>query len=209
MQTLLEIAILILGLALLWLGRRHLEFGSLAATLLSVLELLSLAVATFALGWLGVGSVVLANAVGVLVWSVIQAIRKQALLTAGAVQGRDLTVGQLEQIYDSMATEGAFATLPPLKRAELIRDLATRARSPEEIWPMARTIAQLAVLFDGDVTWIAPRFDQLLCRTGHVAAESEEVAATLLATTQQAAASFEEILEAMIAVYDPGVGLAA
>ena len=75
METLIGAMALFLGLVLLWTGRRHIEFNTFQATLLSILEFVSLVVSVIALGWLGVGILIGANVVAALVWSGILAAK--------------------------------------------------------------------------------------------------------------------------------------
>lgn len=63
---------------------------------------------------------------------------------------------------------------------------------------MAVALAQLSVIFDHDVLWLAPRFDQLLRLYDKSASDSEEVADLLVASTKRSAATFEDMLIAMI-----------
>ncbi len=97
-----------------------------------------------------------------------------------------------------MKGQKAFAVLRPLDRCRLIGALAGQARSPSEIRPMAKAIAQHAVVFDYDAIDLAPRFDQVLRLYGKAAADSEEVADTFVTATKNSAATFEDMLTAMI-----------
>lgn len=53
-ETALTAAALAVGLVLLWTKRQRYEFNSFQATLLSILEIVSVFVSIVALGWLGV-----------------------------------------------------------------------------------------------------------------------------------------------------------
>lgn len=99
-----------------------------------------------------------------------------------------------------MSQEKSFAAVPPLTRAELIKALSAKARDATEIRALAIPIAQLALIFECDPLWLAPRFDQLLRLYGHDASEAEEVADTVTRSTQIAPISFEEMVEAMLTV---------
>jgi hypothetical protein len=63
---------------------------------------------------------------------------------------------------------------------------------------MAIAVAQLSVIFDHDVLWLAPRFDQLLRPYDKPASDSEDVADLLVTSTKRSAATFEDMLIAMI-----------
>ena len=198
MGTAIASAALAVGLLLLWTGRRRLEVSSFQATLLSIIEVAGFVVSIVALGWAGVAILIVISLIAALAWSVILAIKKQSILVDASVQGADVSVEEAEEIWQWMKSEKSFAVMPPLKRAELIRELAGKARSPDEIRVAAGPIAQLSVVFGCDPNWLAPRFDQLLRLYGKSADESMEVADTLTRGSQLSAASFEEMVEAML-----------
>lgn len=186
------------GLVLLWTRRQRYEFNSFQATLLSILEIVSVFVSMVALGWLGVVILLGINIVAALIWSAILAVKNEAILVDASVQSADMSVEEAGEILDWMKKEKAFAVIPPLQRGELIRALAEQARSPQEIRPMAVAVAQLSVIFDHDALWLAPRFDQLLRLYEKSASDSEEVADLLVTSTKRSAATFEDMLIAMI-----------
>jgi hypothetical protein len=132
------------------------------------------------------------------IWSVILAVKNQSVLVGAAVQSTAMSRDEAETLWKWMKRERAFGVLPPIERSELIRALAGQARTPDEIRPMATAIAQLSMIFDCDAVWLAPRFGQLLRLYGEDAIDSEEVASTLTAATKNSAATFKEMLEAMI-----------
>lgn len=197
-ETLISAAALVVGLVLLWTWRRGLEINSFQATLLSVIEVAGFAISVVTLGWLGVAIFVAVSLVALIAWSVVLAIKNQSILISAAVQGADITKEEAEEIWRWMKGEKSFAAIPPLKRAELIKALAVKARKPEEIRAMAVPIAQLSLIFDCDPLWLAPLFDQLLRLDGHDADEATQTAETLTASTQLAPISFEEMVEAML-----------
>lgn len=202
-QTLLTSAALVVGLSLLWTGRRRLAVSSFQAVLLSVIDVVGFVIFVATLGWLGVAILVAVNLVAATVWSVVLAVKKQSILVGAAAQGADISVDEADEVWQWMKKQQSFAVLDPLKRAELIQALATQARDPEEIRAVAVPIAQLAVVFDCDPIWLAPRFDQLLRLYGHDATEAMDVADTLTRGTQLAAATFPEMIEAMLAAGAP------
>jgi hypothetical protein len=197
-ETLLASVVLILTLGLLWSGRRRLEFSSFVATLLSVVELAGFILSAVALRWVGVAIVTGVSVVAALAWSLVLAAQKQAILVDASVQSTDLSVEEANELWSWMAHERSFAGLRPLKRAELIRELAARGRTAREIRAMAVPIAGLATVFGCDANWLAPRFDQVLRFFGHEAAEAADVADILTTGTQQSAASFEDMVEALV-----------
>jgi hypothetical protein len=94
--AIVSIVTLLTVLAVLWSGIRHLEFGSLASTAMSVLELLGIVLSVVGLGWLGLGVFVGANSVAILIWCVILASRKQTRLTYASTLSGEPT----EQMYE-------------------------------------------------------------------------------------------------------------
>jgi len=207
-DTPVSAAALIVGLVLLWTWRKGLEVSSFQATLLSVIEVAGFAISVVTLGWLGVAIFVAVSLVALIAWSCVLAIKNQSILASAAAQSAEVTKEEAEKVWQWMKEEKSFAAIPPLKRAELIKALAVKARKPEEIRAMAVPIAQLSLIFDCDPLWLAPRFDQLLRLYGHDADEATQVAESLTASTQLAPISFEEMVEAMLiagGVTPPGV----
>lgn len=208
-QTLLTSAALVVGLSLLWTGRRRLAVSSFQAVLLSVIDVVGFVIFVATLGRLGVAILLAVNLVAATIWSVVLIVKKQSILVGAAAQGADISVDEADEVWQWMKKQQGSAVLDPLKRAELIRTLATQARNPEEIRAMAVPIAQLAVVFDCDPIWLAPRFDQLLRLYGHEATEAIDVADILTRGTQLAAATFPEMIEAMLAAGAPAPSDAA
>jgi hypothetical protein len=197
-ETPISAAALVVGLVLLWTWRKGLEVSSFQATLLSVIEVAGFVISVITLGWLGVAIFVVVSLIALIVWSIVLALKKQSILISAAAQGPDVDRKEAEEIWQWMGAEESFASIPPLKRAELIKALAAKARKPEEIRAMAVPIAQLSLIFECDPLWLAPRFDQLLRLYGRDASKATETAETLTATTQLAPISFEETVEAML-----------
>jgi hypothetical protein len=198
METVIGAAALIVSLSLIWSGRQRLEFSSFQTTLLTILEFFGVVASVVGLGWVGLGIFVALNVIAVLIWSVILAAKKQSILVGATVASAEMSRDDVDELWHWMNRQGAFAVLGPLERAELIRALASQARSADEIKPMAIAISQLSVIFGYGALRLAPRFDQLLRLYGKSASDSDEVADTLTASTQISAASFADMLEAMI-----------
>jgi hypothetical protein len=198
METLISVAVLGVSLTLLWSGRQRLEFNSFQTTLLSILEFFGVVVSVVGLGWLGVAIFAVLNVIATLVWATILAARKQSILIGATVRSADMSRDEAEELFKWMNRHGAFAAVGPIERAELIRALAGQARSPAEIRPMSVSISHLAVIFERDPLWLVPRFDQLLRLYGESASDSEKVADTLTAATKNSAASFKDMVDAMI-----------
>jgi len=208
METFLTAATLVLWLVSVWAGLRGLKFSSFATTLLSIVELAGVVIAVMALGWLGVALLLAINVIAALIWSVVRAAQKESLLAAGAAES-GIDVEELESVWEWTSHDKAFATIPPLERARLIKLLCMRARTPEEMREMSIPIAHLKVIFEPDLDSLVERFDVLLRRTGKSATEATEVADVLTRGTQSSAASFDEMLDALMTFYDDSPGEAA
>jgi hypothetical protein len=68
---------------------------------------------------------------------------------------------------------------------------------------MAQPIALLWAVHRPDLDWLVDRFDQLLRRSGMDAGDSMRLADVVSAGTKAGAATFEEMVEAMIAASSP------
>ena len=77
-------------------------------------------------------------------------MKQQSILVNAAVQGAEMSREDAEETWQWMKGEKSFAAVAPLRRAELIKTLAIRARNPAEIRAMAVPIAQLALIFECD-----------------------------------------------------------
>jgi hypothetical protein len=200
---------LVVGLMLLWTGRRRLEVTSFQATLLTIIDVAGFLISIVALGLLGVAIFIAVSVVAVLAWSVVLAMKKQSILVSASAQSASVSTDEAEDIYRWMGQDKSFAAMPPLTRAEIVRALAARARNPREIRPIAVQIARLATVFECDPVWLAPRFDQIVRRYGYSADQAAKAANEVASGAQQMAASFEEAVEALLIVVDGPVGVDA
>jgi hypothetical protein len=207
MQTIIGIIGLIATLAMLWSGREKLGFGSLLNTVRSLLELLGLCLAIVALGWLGFALLAVVNLIAILVWSCVLALRVEERLRYAATE-TDEPIAELKQLAKRLRGREGLGTIGPVEQAEMIKLLAERARSIQEIEAMAPAIGSLALLHGAPLPWLVEHFDRLLRVAGEPAEKAMEAAATLSASTKQAAASFSEMLEATITVYSAGLPIA-
>jgi hypothetical protein len=200
MQTIVGIVGLLTTLGLVWSGRTRLRFSSYAATSLSVLEVLGILVSVISLGWIGLALFALSNVAAVLVWSCVLALRVEANLGPAVTEtGEPMT--DLKQLASRLRRLEGLRHVDPVEQSELIRALAERGRSIEEIERIAPEIGKLHLLHRADLIWVAERFDRLLRLTGEPAAKAEEVAATVSASAAAGAAPFTEILDAFITFY--------
>lgn len=200
MQTAIGVIGLLATLGLLWSGREKLKFGSFLSTLLSLLEVFGTIVAVVSLGWLGFALLAVVNLIAILTWSCVLALRAEEKLRYAATE-TDKPVAEIKQLAKRLRRGEGLKAIGPLEQAEMIKLLAERARSIEEIEVMAPAIGSLSLLHGAPLPWLVEHFDRLLRVAGEPAEKAMEAAATLSASTKQAAASFTETLEAMITVY--------
>lgn len=189
---------ILVGLALLWTGVKKLRLSSARAALLSVLDVAVLLASVALLGWLGVIVFIAATVIAILLWSVYMAMQKEEILTYAATQCGS-TKEQIYELFDRLREEQAVKVIKPLDQARLMSQLAQRARSPAEIEQMVVPIAMLWVTHRGDLAWLASSFDKLLRRYNMEAYESMRAADIITASTRNAAATFEETVEALVA----------
>jgi hypothetical protein len=168
-----------------------------------VLDAILLITSVVALGWLGFALTGLASLLGVLGWSVWLAAKKESLLVSAAIQIGS-TKQEMQELHSRLyKSHRAFQQLGPIRLADLIRLIAERARRPQEIEAMALPIAMLSVTQECELPWLVEYFDRLLRLYGKAASESMAVADALTVATQNAAASFREMVEGMCRVVEP------
>lgn len=202
METLLQILGLALSLLVLWLGLKKIELDRSWKAVMGVLDAGLLIASVIALGWLGFVIAGIATVLGVLGWSVWLAAKKESLLTSAAIQ-----VGSTKQDMQTLhselyASHRVFKQLGPIGLADLIRMIAERARQPDEIRAMALPIAMLSVTQECDLAWLVEHFDRLLRLYGKPAGEAMAVADMLTVATQNAAATFTEMVDGMCKVVE-------
>lgn len=200
MQMVIGIVGLSATLGLLWSGRERLRFGSFLSTSLSLLELLGTVIAVVSLGWLGFALLAVVNLMAVLVWSCVLALRVEEKLRYAAAETGE-SIAEMKALAKRLRRIRELKAVQPTDQAEMIRLLAERARSSEEIEEIAPAIGTLLLLHGPPLPWLVEHFDRLLRLAGEPASKAMEAAATLSASTRNAAASFREMLEAMITVY--------
>jgi hypothetical protein len=200
----MELTVNVLGAllttAVLWLGFKKLKLSSPVNAALWFLELGALLGSVLFLGWFGWVIFLVANALGVLAWSVYLAAQKERTLTYAATQA-GTTKEEMQDLHQYLMTEHeAFMAMDPITVAQLISQLSQRNRSVEEIKQMALPIALLWVVHRPELNSFVERYDRLLRLHGEPASRAMAVADTLTQATQHSAATFEEMLDAMIAV---------
>lgn len=200
MDRFVGIAALIVSLALLWSGRKRVEFSSFLTTVLSVLELLGLGIAVVSLGWWGLVVLGAVNVLAVLIWSVVLASRVETKLVYAGIQ-----VGESKETMKALAKRLAgqegLQAIGPEQRAELISLLADRNRSILEIEEMASPIGMLKSIHKVPLDWLAKSFDTILRGAGEPATKAEQSAEIIHGTAINAAASFTEIVDAFVTFY--------
>lgn len=202
-HTALETIALLSGVAVWWLGIRKIELSTAAKSVVSVLELGLLVGAVVGLGWLGLGLFIGASIIGFLGHAVWLAMQQEAIVVQVAVRtGADKA--DVEALHKRLGRHDRLKWVGPIERARWLREIANRGRSLEEIESMAPAIGGLSAIYGKpDPAWLIERFDRLLRLYGEPASRAEEVAATVHGSVNASAATFPEMLDAMIAVVDP------
>lgn len=203
METLLPLAALLTSIALLWTGMKQLDLSRPWKAAIWFLDVLILVVATIALGSIGLLLVAVASVLAILGWSIRLAARKEEQLLYAATQAR----ATKEDVYDLYSrlrhSHRVFRVLDPLDLARLIRLLSERARSIPEIEDMAQPVAMLYVTHRPELPWLAESFDRLMRLQRKPASESMSVADILTVAAQQSAATFVDVVEAILAALSP------
>jgi hypothetical protein len=195
-----SLATLVVSLVLLWAGVRHLEFGSLPATVLTLLDLLAVGLLVFSLGWWGVAVFAAVNVTAVLIWSVILAAKVEAKLVSAAIQAQ-VEPEEMTELAKRLRQLPELKAVGPVERGELVRLLAERNRTPGEIEEMAVPLAMLKSIHGTAFPWLVENFDRLLRLGGEPATKAGEVADILHNTTTNSPMTFEEALNALVTVY--------
>lgn len=196
---LLSIALLILAF---WFGIRRVELASMWKAALSLLDFVLLVISVVSFGWVGLLVAGAATGLGALAVSVRWAMQKDHLLTVAAIRAC-VEKQEVEEVFDRLAKDKAFAATGPIELATLIRLLTDCGRKPSEILAMGPPIAMLSAVHDYELEKLIGQFDRLLRLYGEPATQAMDVADTLTAATQASATSFAEMLAASIAVAEP------
>jgi hypothetical protein len=197
-MTVVSIVALFASLAVLWGGVRRFEFGSFTGTVMSIIELLGIAVSVVSLRWVGLVMFIGANVIAIATWSVILAVRQQTKLTyASTLCGE--TPGAMYGLAGRLRDRRELRNYGPIAIADLIVQLAGRNRSLEEIESMAVPIAMLKTIHDVPLDWLVDRLDQIMRLSGET--DPNKVADIVHNTTTHSPMSFREALDALVAVY--------
>lgn len=201
MQAVLSAVSIMLYLIVLYTGLIRLEFGRYFQAFVSLAGLAVLGATIYFLGWPGVFILVGVSAVAFVVTAVMLRVQREAILVSAQVHG---AFGSREQALAFpkalRRSHRALRSMGPIELSRLIEQLAKRGRRAEEIQAMAAPIAMLHVAFKSELIGLADRFDRLLRLWGKEAAEAERAADVLTKGAISSAATFDEMLDAMISV---------
>lgn len=195
----LEVIGIVVASILLFTGIRKVEVGGFVKTALSIADLVLLIVTFVLLGWVGLALFVVTNLIALVVSSVRTYMRQESLLTYAGIQADEQYSAMKDLEKELRRAHKSMRSLGPIERAQLISALAERSRGVDEIRQMATPIAMLHVVHDVDLRQFAGEFDQLLRLYNKEASESMAVADQLTVATKQSAATFQEMVNAMIA----------
>lgn len=204
-MPILEAVSLVLAVAVWWLGIRRIELSSAAKSVLSVLDLAVLVASVVALGWLGLALFGAANVVGLLLYSVRLAMRKEAILVE--VSNRTASSKEeVEALHAKLVRHERLRWVGPIELAEWMREISYRGRGLEEIEQIAPVIGGLSLVYDRpDPAWLIARFDQILRLYDEPALRAENVAEMIHVSVNASAATFPEMMEAFVtAALPPG-----
>lgn len=195
---------IVLYLTLLFTGRQRLEFGRYFQAFASLAGFAILGVSVFLLGWPGVFILVGVTVVAAGIRAVMLAAEQETLLVSAQIHGAFTDRAQAMAFPKELrASHRALRSIGPIELARLIERLAMRGRRATEIRSMAAPIAMLHIVFKSELIALIDRFDRLLRLWRKPAHEATHVADVLTAGTQTSAATFDEMLDSMIAVANP------
>jgi hypothetical protein len=202
-QTALEAVTLVVAIALWWLGIRKIALGTPLKSVLSALELGLLIASVVALRWAGLAIFVAANVVGLLLYSTRLAMRQETILVEVANRTGS-SKEEVEASHRKLGQQEHLKWVGPIERAEWMREIAYRGRSLDEIECIAPPIGALSLIYDQpDPKWLIAKFDQILRLYNEPASRAEKVAETLHASVNNSAATFPEMVEALITAVSP------
>jgi hypothetical protein len=195
----------VVGLLLLWTGVKKIRASSYVMAVLTLLDVAVLVAATVILGWLGLALFVVVNIVALVVTSVRLAARKQELLVYAATQF-EAPKEDVYALYDRLRdTHRAWRAVDPISRAEFVAAISQRGRSLPEAEAMLVPIVLL--WFNDqrriDIEEITEKFDRLMRLAGEPSDQAMRIADVLTHSARKSAAAFPEMLDAMIAAYEP------
>lgn len=202
-DTLIGLTGIILAVVLLTVGVRKPDISTPLKAFLSVLETIVLLVSVMLFGWLGLAVFLASATIAFVLYGIGLAMRQETLLVSAAVES-NTTKEEMEALHNQLRkAHTAFRWLGSIRTAELIRLLAQRARSPQEIIEMALPIAMLFAAFQpGRMENLVVGFDRLLRLSRQPASESMRTADVLTRATQLGAGNLQETLDGLLAFYE-------
>ncbi|HMI80822.1 MAG TPA: hypothetical protein VK480_03455 [Solirubrobacterales bacterium] len=200
-STALAIGAFLASLALLFSSREKLKFNSFTSALISIFEIVGLAFTLVSLKWVGLFLLAAVNVVAFLAWGFAQGVRIEKKLTYASLK-TESSASDLEDVAGWVRTQPQMKGLRPVVVAELIKLLAERGRSIDEIKAMVVPIGLLQLTHEPDSEWLVDRFDRLLRRADEPASKAMQVADIITNSWQRSASTFEDIIEALVAFYD-------
>ncbi len=204
METFLALVGVILYLATLWTGFRKVQLGSHVSAALFIIELVLTVIAVGQLGWrLGLITVGGANLIALIASSVRLAFQHDDLLTYAATQAGTSRTEMKALAVRLRRQRKAFSVFGSIRTAQLISYLSQRGRNVSEIEQMAPAIATLWVIHRPELESFTSDYDRLMRLWKKPASEAMGVADVLTIASQKSAATFQEVLDAMIGLADP------
>lgn len=203
MGPILEIISILLFLFSLWLGYQKIEASKLTQSILFFADFSLIVVGIVQLGTLGIWIAVIANFLGILIYSARLAMRKEDLIVSASTQG-GFKREEVEKLYEELGeSNDIFNYVGPIERAKIIYLISQRGRSLKEIKKLAVVIALIWYVQKLDLEVLVKKFDRLLRLWNKSVDDAMAMADTLTKGNQMSAADFEENLDALIAFKDP------
>lgn len=203
MGSILEIISILLFLFSLWLGYQKIEASKLTQSILFFADLSLIVIGIIQLGTLGIWIAIIANFLGILIYSARLAMRKKDLLVSASTQG-GFDRKEVEKLYEELGESNKiFKYVGPIERAKIIYLISQRGRDLEEIKKLAIVIALIWYVQKLDLEVLVKKFDRLLRLWNKSVDDAMDMADTLTKSNQMSAADFEENLDALIAFKDP------
>jgi len=194
----LSLATVVAGI---WLGLKKPQLSAFGRSVLFALDLILLGWSVFVLRWTGVSIFLAAMVLGAILWGLWLAVRQQDILAQAAVAS-DAQRSELETLQKRLRkSHREFRHIGPLDQARLIRNIAERNRSIDEIEQMANPVATLWVAYRPAVELkeLVVDFDRLLRIWKTPANKSSKNADKLTGAIRHSAGGYRDVIDGLMA----------
>lgn len=192
---------IVVGLVLLWTRIEKIELSGYRKGLVSFVNLGLLVVGVVSLGWL-VGTVLIVGLnilLGLITLARYEMQYEDKLAHAAAVSRS--TLPEMKALVPRLRQgHKVFRYIQRMDKARLVDHLSERARTINEIEPMAPAIAVLWVMERPELGKFVADFDRLMRLWGKPASDAMTVADTIAATGQFSPMTMKEVIDSLITV---------